>query len=171
MCVIYVYYILHNITHIYIHIIFTYILYIVYIHINTYYILHVYYTDIYTHNTYMCYIYVLYMNVQHLWTALFSFSLHILLSIPKADARLGFPVFSVSRAEPWPKLLIRCTTGMRPGFRRKSVEKEVLSAMCFLVSVASTADGQIHRGLGHTAECLCSVVEGSLFCALQWYIL
>lgn len=118
----------------------------------------------------MYYIYVLYMNAQHLWTALFSFSLHISPSIPKADARLGFPVFSVSRAEPWPQLMIRCTTGMRPGFRRTSVEKEVISAMCFLVSVASTADGQTHRGLGHTAERLCSVVEGSLFCALQWYI-
>ena len=90
------------------------------------------------------------MNVQHLWTALFSFSLHLSPSIPKADARLGFLVSSASRAEPWPKLMIRCTTGTKPGLRRKSMEKEALSAVCLLVSVVSAADGQVHGGLGHS---------------------
>lgn len=60
MCVIHVYYILHNITHIYMHIIFTYILYIVYIHINTYYIYCMYITQIYIHIIHICVTYMYY---------------------------------------------------------------------------------------------------------------
>lgn len=51
----------------------------------------------------------------------------------------GFPVSLIPRAglesRARPRLMIRCTTHMKPGFGRKSMEKEVLSAACFLVNM------------------------------------
>lgn len=100
---------------------------------------------------------------QHCFYVL-SISLHP--SPLKQKSELDFPGPSPSKAEPWPRVMISCTTCMRPEFGRKSVEKEVLCAMCFLVSGVIPAEGQwAHRGLGCTAQHLCSVVVGLCLCA------
>lgn len=57
----------------------------------------------------------------------------------RSQSFTGFPVSLIPRAglenRARPRLMIRCTTHVKPGFGRKSMEKEVLSAACFLVNM------------------------------------